>query len=80
MENTLLTAKELSQKIKYSATYINSTLRDSIFIEGVHYIRPFNARKVLYIWEVIEQEMYVSAKRNQTYIPFTSSKGVMIHG
>ncbi|MEZ8610827.1 hypothetical protein AB4559_20700 [Vibrio sp. 10N.222.51.C8] len=47
MDQLLLTAKELAGRIKFSANYINSTLRDSIFIEGKHYIRPFNGRKIL---------------------------------
>ncbi len=49
MDQTLLTVKELAARIKFSANYINSKLRDSIFIEGKHYIRPFNGRKILYI-------------------------------
>jgi hypothetical protein len=58
MNQTLLTAKELSARIKFSANYINAELRDSIFIEGKHYIRPFNGRKILYIWEEVEAYLY----------------------
>lgn len=36
MKQTLLTAKELSARTKFSANYINAELRDSIFIEGKH--------------------------------------------
>lgn len=28
-----------------------------MLIEGVHYIRPFGGRKILYIWEQIEKDM-----------------------
>ena len=52
MDQRLLTAKELAARIKFSANYINSKLRDSVFIEGKHYIRPFNGKKILYIWEL----------------------------
>ena len=51
MDQRLLTAKELAARIKFSANYINSKLRDSVFIEGKHYILPFNGNKILYIWE-----------------------------
>ncbi len=78
MSQTLLSAKELSQRIKFNPSYINSTLRDSVFVEGVHYIRPFNGRKILYIWEAVEEEMYRSANCNQTYIPMASGK--ICHG
>ncbi|WP_447062500.1 hypothetical protein [Vibrio alginolyticus] len=78
MDQTLLTARELAERIKFSANYINSSLRDSIFIEGKHYVRPFNGRKILYIWEVIEADLYQSATRNMHYIPMTS--GRICHG
>jgi hypothetical protein len=26
-------------------------------LEGIHYIRPFGGRKILYIWERIEKDM-----------------------
>lgn len=74
MTHTLLSAKELAQRIKFNPNYINSTLRDSVFVEGIHYIRPFNGRKILYIWEAVEEEMYRSANRNQAYIPMAGGK------
>ncbi|WP_261881607.1 hypothetical protein [Vibrio pelagius] len=74
MNQTLLTARELAERIKFSANYINSSLRDSIFIEGKHYIRPFNGRKILYIWEAIEADLYQSATRNMHYIPMASGR------
>ncbi|TMS47115.1 hypothetical protein FGQ54_09445 [Acinetobacter lwoffii] len=36
---------------------IRNQLKDSVFIEGVHYIRPFGGRKILFVWERIETEM-----------------------
>lgn len=55
--STYLTAKELAERIKYKPTVINNMLKDSVLIEGVHYIRPFGRRKVLYLWEAVEQAM-----------------------
>ncbi|MDD4864232.1 MAG: hypothetical protein PHE38_09490 [Alishewanella agri] len=78
MSNTLLSAKELAERIKFSPVYINKSLRDNVFLEGVHYIRPFNGRKILYIWESIEETMYKSAVRNQVYIPMAN--GRICHG
>jgi hypothetical protein len=74
MNHSLLTTKELAERIKFSANYINSTLRDSIFIEGKHYVRPFNGRKILYVWEEVEIEMYRSATRNVHYIPMAGGR------
>jgi hypothetical protein len=55
--NTYLTTDELSKKIKYQRRTISTQLKDSVLIEGVHYIRPFGGRKILYIWEQVEKRM-----------------------
>nr|WP_228729980.1 hypothetical protein [Shewanella avicenniae] len=78
MDQQLLTTKELSVRIKFSANYIHSNLRDSVFIEGKHYIRPFNGKKILFIWEEVEAELFRSATRNAAYIPM--SAGRVCHG
>lgn len=54
---TYLTARELADRIKYKPTVINNMLKDSVLLEGVHYIRPFGRRKVLYLWEAVERTM-----------------------
>ena len=56
MNKTYLTTDELSARIKYDARTIRERLKDSVLLEGVHYIRPFGGRKILYLWEVIEKE------------------------
>ncbi len=47
MSYTYLTAQQLAEKIQYDARTIRNQLKDSVFIEGVHYIRPFGGRKIL---------------------------------
>jgi hypothetical protein len=54
---TYLTARELADRIKYKPNVINNMLKDSVLIEGKHYVRPFGRRKVLYIWEAVERTM-----------------------
>lgn len=54
---TYLTTDELSSKIKYDSRTIRERLKDSVLLEGIHYIRPFGGRKILYIWEKIEADM-----------------------
>jgi len=41
MTSTYLAAQQLAEKIQYDAPTIRNQLKDSIFNEGVHYIRPF---------------------------------------
>lgn len=57
MSYTYLTTQQLSEKIHYDARTIRNQLKDSVLLEGVHYVRPFGGRKILYIWEIIEQDM-----------------------
>jgi hypothetical protein len=30
---------------------------DNVLLKGTHYIRPFGGRKILFLWERIEQDM-----------------------
>ncbi len=59
MSHTYLTTQELSDRIKYTPRTIRNELKDSVLIEGIHYIRPFGGRKILYVWEEIEKDMRV---------------------
>lgn len=74
---TYLTTDELSARIKYDPRTIRERLKDSVLLEGVHYIRPFGGRKILYIWERIEADM--SVMRAQPFaIPMAN--GGVCHG
>ena len=53
----LLTTEELAARIKYDSRTIRERLKDSVLLEGVHYIRPFGGRKILYVWETISRDM-----------------------
>ena len=57
MTQTYLTTQELSARIRYEVRTIRNQLKDTVLIEGIHYIRPFGGRKILYIWERIEEDM-----------------------
>ena len=57
MAHTYLTTEELSERIKYDVCTIRERLKDSVLLEGVHYLRPFGSRKILFIWETIEKDM-----------------------
>lgn len=59
MSYTYLTTAELAERIKYNSRTIRNCLKDSVLLEGKHYIRPFGGRKTLYIWEVIEEDMFM---------------------
>lgn len=73
MEQTYLTTEELSQRIKYDSRTIRERLMDSVLIEGVHYIRPFGGRKILFIWESIQKDIGVCSARSATFILATTT-------
>lgn len=56
-QRTYLDTKQLSDRIHYTPRTIRDSLMDNVLIEGVHYFRPFGGRKILFIWEAIEQDM-----------------------
>lgn len=77
MELTYLTTEELSSRIKYDSRTIRERLKDSVLLEGIHYIRPFGGRKILFIWEKIEEDMSVCAQHTFA-IPMAN--GGVCHG
>lgn len=77
MSMTYLTTEELSSRIKYDPRTIRQSLKDSVLLEGKHYIRPFGGRKILYLWENIEQDMLEGFQSNLA-IPMAS--GQLSHG
>lgn len=74
---TYLTTEELSARIKYDPRTIRDRLKDSVLLEGTHYIRPFGGRKILFIWESIERDMKLRARVADHGIPMAS--GVSCH-
>ena len=62
--STYLTTEELSSRIKYDTRTIRNCLKDSVLFEGIHYIRPFGGRKILFIWEQVEASMLHGVSAN----------------
>jgi hypothetical protein len=54
---TYLTTDELASRIHYDTRTIRTRLKDVVLLEGVHYIRPFGGRKLLFIWETIQRDI-----------------------
>ena len=75
---TYLTTIQLALKIKYDERTIRERLKDSVLIEGTHYIRPFGGRKILYIWENIERDMYAASGMDRLSLPMAN--GGVVHG
>lgn len=57
MDATYLTTDELASRIHYDARTIRTQLKDAVLLEGIHYIRPFGGRKLLFIWDTIQRDI-----------------------
>lgn len=77
VSQTYLTTEELAQRIKYDARTIRERLKDSVLLEGRHYIRPFGGRKILYLWECIEEDM--AAHRGHQTLAIPMANGGVCH-
>ena len=69
MSHTYLTTTELAALIKYEPRTIRDSLKDSVLLEGVHYIRPFGGRKILYIKEAIERDIQLASASHAPLLP-----------
>jgi hypothetical protein len=78
MQVTYLTTEELSSRIKYDQRTIRERLKDSVLLEGKHYVRPFGGRKILFLWENIERDMAAASRIAGVGIPMAN--GGLVHG
>lgn len=78
MNATYLTTEQLSERIHYDVRTIRDRLKDSVLLEGVHYIRPFGGRKLLFVWEAIEKDIGLASTASAAVIPMAN--GGLAHG
>lgn len=78
MSATYLTTEQLSKRIHYDPRTIRTRLKDSVLLEGVHYIRPFGGRKLLFVWEAIERDIGLASAKPVMGIPMAN--GGVAHG
>ena len=76
MPEELLTTEELSMRIKYPPRTIRERLKDSVLIEGVHYIRPFGGRRILYLWGRIAADIGRASLASSTDIPMANGETI----
>lgn len=74
---TYLTTEALAERLPYAPRTIRDRLKDSVLLEGVHYVRPFGGRKIFYIWERIERDL-LSGGSSVAVLPMAG--GGMCHG
>jgi len=81
IDQTYLTTDELSSRIKYDSRTIREHLKDSVLLEGVHYVRPFGGRKILFVWETIERDMKIASLHSPVVMnAIPMANGGVLHG
>lgn len=75
---TYITTEELASRIHYDVRTIRNRLKDSVLLEGTHYIRPFGGRKLLFLWEAIERDIGSASTSRAPLIPMAN--GGRAHG
>ena len=75
---TYLTTEQLASLIHYDVRTIRDRLKDSVLLEGVHYIRPFGGRKLLFVWEAIDRDIRTASAIHAPLIPMAN--GGVAHG
>jgi len=51
-----------------------------VLLEGVHYIRPFGGRKLLFIWETIQRDIGTFSSRRAPGPTIPMANGGLAHG
>jgi len=89
VDQKYLTTDQLSELIHYDPRTIRTRLKDAVLLEGVHYIRPFGGRKLLFIRETIERDIGRFSARNapcaarsarQAEVAIPMANGGLAHG
>jgi hypothetical protein len=78
MDLELITTAELASRIKYDVRTIREQLKDSVLLEGVHYVRPFGGRKILFVWNRIASDIQKKMATAAVGIPMAN--GGVLHG
>jgi hypothetical protein len=78
MSETYLTTEQLAERIHYDPRTIRTRLKDAVLLEGIHYIRPFGGRKILFIWETIQRDISKNSRGETNAIPMAN--GGYAHG
>ena len=73
-QQTYVTTEALSKLICYDTRTIRDRLKDSVLIEGIHYIRPFGGRKLLFILEAIERDIGKFSMNRGPQVPMANGQ------
>lgn len=79
MSNTCLTTDELSQRIKFDPRYIRNSLKDSVLLEGIHYIRPVGNLQIVDIIAIPQRFHRQVGETEHQHVPHHALGEIVIY-
>ena len=77
MTEEYLTTEELAARIQVRRPNHPRKAEGQCFAQGVHYIRPFGGRKILFVWGQIARDM---GKPSIANVGIPMANGGVLHG
>ena len=78
MSQEYLTTEERALRVKYDARTIRERMKDSVLLDGIHYVRSFGGRKILYLWEAVERDTLKCSRWDGLTLPTVNRR--VCHG
>lgn len=72
MNETYVTTDQLAALIHYDPRTIRTRLKDVVLLEGIHYIRPFGGRKLLFNWDAIKRDIGKASASRAPVVPMAN--------
>ncbi|WP_019570762.1 MULTISPECIES: hypothetical protein [unclassified Thioalkalivibrio] len=65
-QNTYLTPEQAAARLQFNTRYFRNVIMKEHLVEGVHFVRAFDRRKYLIIWEKVEETLLENQPVTQT--------------
>jgi transcriptional antiterminator len=74
-DSNYISPEQAAKRLNFSTRYFRNVIIKKELEEGIHYIYAFNGRKILLLWDRVEEELLKSLNENNTsaqVIPMSS--------
>lgn len=61
--HTYISVNEAARRLNFSARYFRNIVLRRDLVEGTHYIRAFGGRKILILWDALEEELLKTSEQ-----------------
>ncbi|MBY8965017.1 hypothetical protein KHP57_04805 [Algiphilus sp. NNCM1] len=80
-QQTYITPEQAAERLHYTVAHFRRVIMKRDLVEGVHFVRAFDGRKFLIIWERLEAELLHSGgTTTPAPDPSDASTPIPLHG